>query len=73
MDRTLEFPAQQPMVEVYTRYLPELIIEKIISADPGESEAIAEQFFCAVIFADISGFTRLQDSWPPRARMAPRN
>jgi class 3 adenylate cyclase/tetratricopeptide (TPR) repeat protein len=63
MDRTRELPVQKPLIEIYARYLPELIIEKIISAeaDADDARASVEQFSCAVMFADISGFTSLTE------------
>ncbi|MDX1571603.1 MAG: adenylate/guanylate cyclase domain-containing protein [Xanthomonadales bacterium] len=47
-------------VEIYSRYLPEVILEKV--ARQGDAEAASSELFhCAVMFADISGFTPLTE------------
>lgn len=48
-------------VDVYSQFLPELIIENAISGEELANIAHAEQFHCAVMFADISGFTPLAE------------
>ncbi len=48
-------------VDVYSQFLPELIIENAISGQELANVAHADQFHCAVMFADISGFTPLAE------------
>ncbi len=48
-------------VDVYSQFLPELIIENAISGVELANVAHADQFHCAVMFADISGFTPLAE------------
>jgi len=50
-------------VDVYAKFLPELIIEKAVAGDELANKASGEQFHCAVMFADISGFTPLAESF----------
>ena len=52
---------QQPRIATYASYLPELIVEKIISAEQEEQQASRGWITCAVMFADISGFTALTE------------
>lgn len=49
-------------VDVYARFLPELIIDKIAMGNHDSSPSL-EGFGCAVMFADISGFTPLAESF----------
>lgn len=48
-------------VDIYSQFLPELIIENAISGEELANVAFAEQVHCAVMFADISGFTPLAE------------
>ncbi|MFT7245841.1 MAG: class 3 adenylate cyclase [Candidatus Azotimanducaceae bacterium] len=54
--------SQKRKVEVYARFLPELIIENIFDGKLADAAGL-EQFNCAVMFADISGFTPLSESF----------
>ena len=49
-------------VDVYARFLPELIIENVFDGKLADAAGL-EQFNCAVMFADISGFTPLAESF----------
>ncbi|MBV1878125.1 MAG: AAA family ATPase [Pseudomonadales bacterium] len=49
-------------IDVYAQFLPELIIEKVFEAKLADKAGL-EQFSCAVMFADISGFTQLAESF----------
>ena len=48
-------------VDVYSKFLPELIIENAIAGQELANKSFGEQFHCAVMFADISGFTPLAE------------
>lgn len=58
MAATIEIPSAGKTVEIYSRYLPDLILEKVGAVGALEG-ATGERFTCAVMFADISGFTPL--------------
>ena len=60
MGVTSEIPSAAQAVEIYSRYLPDLILHQVI-ADGVSHEAHGERFDCAVLFADISGFTPLAE------------
>jgi len=45
----------------YTRYLPDVILEQVLSAHTSENEPLEENLECALMFADISGFTKLTE------------
>ena len=49
-------------VDVYARFLPELIVENLSEGKLTEAAGL-ETFTCAVMFADISGFTPLAESF----------
>lgn len=49
-------------VDVYAGFLPELIIENVSAGTLADAAGL-EQFNCAVMFADISGFTPLAESF----------
>lgn len=53
-------PTGNQAIEIYSRYLPELILEQVATGSASR-EASAERFQCAVMFADISGFTPLTE------------
>ena len=53
---------QKRKVDVYARFLPELIIENVFDGKLADAAGL-EQFNCAVMFADISGFTPLAESY----------
>lgn len=55
---TTESRAHAERAETYARFLPGIIIESVVSGSLLE-KAGAEPFACAVMFADISGFTPL--------------
>ncbi|MBL4681563.1 MAG: AAA family ATPase [Pseudomonadales bacterium] len=55
-------PTQKRKVDVYAGFLPELIIEKVSEGTLADTAGL-EQFDCAVMFADISGFTPLAESF----------
>lgn len=45
----------------YSRYLPDLIVEKVTFSEPGDTGASVELVDAAAMFADISGFTALTE------------
>ncbi|MFT4796628.1 MAG: hypothetical protein ACI9W1_000045 [Candidatus Azotimanducaceae bacterium] len=55
-------PSEKKKVDVYARFLPELIIENVSDGKFADAAGL-EQFNCAVMFADISGFTPLAESF----------
>jgi len=55
-------PTQKRKVDVYAGFLPELIIENVSEGTLADAAGL-EQFNCAVMFADISGFTPLAESF----------
>ena len=57
-----ETPALTRKVDVYARFLPELIIENVAEEKLADIAGL-EHFGCAVMFADISGFTPLAESF----------
>ena len=57
------------LAEVLASYVPKLI-RKRVAADPLPIESpVAEEIQAAVLFADISGFTRLTKALPRRDRL----
>jgi class 3 adenylate cyclase/tetratricopeptide (TPR) repeat protein len=54
--------SEKRKVDVYARFLPELIIENVAEGKLADIAGL-EQFNCAVMFADISGFTPLAESF----------
>ena len=44
MSRAADTPAAPVAIETYARYLPDLIIEKVVTGDAAEQKATAEQF-----------------------------
>lgn len=56
--------AEKRKVDVYARFLPELIIENVFDGKLADAAGL-ERFNCAVMFADISGFTPLAESFAP--------
>ena len=48
-------------LQALASYLPKLIVERANDGRLGGSEPVAEQFEAALLFADVSGFTKLTE------------
>lgn len=47
--------------DILASYVPELIKRRLVTTEAASPEPVAERFFAAVLFADISGFTALTE------------
>ena len=73
MPSSIDRPPDDRMVDLYAKFLPPLIVERALTEEGHSDPAFGDSFHCSVMFADISGFTCLAESFARTGAIGPND